>query len=478
MARNKQIDLLLEQVHIEEMTTEGKGLARHNGMVVFVSGAVMGDVADVQVYQRKKNFMEGRIANLLVPSPYRQEPYCTHFGYCGGCRLQHLTYEAQLQWKQKHVIDNLERIGKVFIPEYRPILPSAQTTRYRNKLQFSFSNKRWFPPELLDRAAELEQNAVGFHVPNQFDKVIDIQTCYHQAEPSNALRNQLKAFALRNGYTFFDIWLQHGFLRNLTVRNTTLGQWMVIVQFYDNLPEQIQATMQFIAEQFPEITSLFYVVNQKGNDTFDDLELTLYKGMPYIEEQMEHMRFRIGPKSFFQTNSRQAVELYKATRELAGLTGEEIVYDLYTGTGTIACFVANRAKKVVGIEYVEAAVQDAWLNAAINQVNNAVFIAGDMAQIFNAKLIAQHGKPDVIITDPPRAGMHELVVQAIKNSQAKKVVYVSCNPATQARDIALMADMYVPLVAQPVDMFPQTTHVENIVLLERRDIVEQRLQIE
>lgn len=477
MARDKSIDLLLEHVHIEEMTTEGKGLARHNGMVVFVQGAVPGDVADVQVYQRKKNFMEARLVKLISPSPQRSTPYCSHFGYCGGCKLQHLTYEAQLQWKQKHVLDCLERIGKVFIPEYRPILPSELTVRYRNKLQFAFSNKRWFPPELLDQAPYMEQNAVGFHVPNQFDKVIDIETCYHQAEPSNALRNELKAFALQNGYTFFDIWLQRGFLRNLTVRNTTLGQWMVIVQFYDDLPEQIQATMRFIAERFPQITSLFYVVNQKGNDTFDDLELTLYKGIPYIEEQMEHMRFRIGPKSFFQTNSRQAVELYKATRELAGLTGEEIVYDLYTGTGTIACFVANRAKKVIGIEYVEAAVQDAWLNASLNGVNNAAFFAGDMAQIFNDEFMAQHGLPDVIITDPPRAGMHELVVEAIKRSNAKRVVYVSCNPATQARDLALMADQYVPLVAQPVDMFPQTTHVENIVLLERRDLVEQRLQV-
>jgi len=477
MGRNTKFELLLEQVQIEEMTTEGKGLARHNGMVVFVEGAVVGDVADVQVYLQKKNVMEARLARLVVPSPNRRTPYCSHFGYCGGCRLQHLTYEAQLQWKQKHVHDCIERIGKVFIPEYRPILPSEKITHYRNKLQFSFSNKRWFPREMLDQAPNMEQNAVGFHVPDHFDKVIDIENCYHQAEPSNALRNELRAFALKNGYTFFDIWLQKGFLRNLTVRNTTLGQWMVILQFYDNLPEQIEATMQFVSGRFPEITSLYYVINQKGNDTFDDLELTLYKGMPYIEEQMEHMRFRIGPKSFFQTNSRQAVELYKATRALAGLTGEEIVYDLYTGTGTIACFVANQAKKVVGIEYVEAAVQDARLNASLNQVHNVSFFAGDMALVFNDAFIEQQGKPDVIITDPPRAGMHELVVQAINQSDAKRVVYVSCNPATQARDLALMAEKYVPLIAQPVDMFPQTTHVENIVLLERRDLVEQRLQI-
>ncbi|MCS6969015.1 MAG: 23S rRNA (uracil(1939)-C(5))-methyltransferase RlmD [Cytophagales bacterium] len=477
MAKTKQIDLLLEQVPIEEMTTEGKGLARHEGMVIFVEGAVIGDIADIQVYQRKKNFLEARLVNLVSPSPYRRTPHCSHFGYCGGCKLQHMTYEAQLRWKEKHVRDCLERIADVFIPEYRPILPSEKIIRYRNKLQFSFSNKRWFPPHMLDQAPYMEQNAVGFHVPNTFDKVIDIEYCYHQEEPSNAIRNQLKAFALQKGYTFFDIWMQQGFLRNLTIRNTTLGQWMVIVQFYDNLSEQIEETMQFIANSFPEITSLFYVVNQKGNDTFDDLELTLYKGQPYIEEQMEHMRFRIGPKSFFQTNTRQAIELYKATRQLAGLTGEEIVYDLYTGTGTIACFVANRAKKVIGIEYVESAVQDAWLNARVNQVHNAEFYAGDMALIFKEEFMQRHGYPDVIITDPPRSGMHELVVESIKHSQAKRVVYVSCNPATQARDIALMADHYVPLVCQPVDMFPQTTHVENIVLLERRDIVEQRLQL-
>jgi 23S rRNA (uracil1939-C5)-methyltransferase len=466
----KRVDLKIENIAISEMTLEGKGIARHEGMVIFVENCVPGDVVDIQVFHRKKNYLEARPVAFQTRSPLRHEPHCQHFGICGGCKLQHVDYRAQLDLKHRHVVDALQRLGKVEIGEVLPILAAPATEFYRNKLQFSFATKRWYTEEEIKSSAKIgDSTGVGFHLPGRFDKVLDIDHCYHQPDPSNDLRNALKQFARDHSLTFFDPWFQKGFLRNMTIRNTTLGEWMFILQVFDNSPEQIELVMSFLKGRFPQLTSLYYVVNPKGNDTFDDLEMQLYYGQPYIREQMENLVFRIGPKSFFQTNAHQAVELYRVTREFAGLTGRETVYDLYTGTGTIACFVAHQAKEVIGVEYVASAIEDAKINAANNGIGNTHFYAGDMAEVLLDKsFMARHPSPDVIITDPPRTGMHPLVVDSLLATDCPRIVYVSCNPATQARDLALLDAKYAVKKIRPVDMFPHTAHVENVALLELR----------
>ncbi len=464
----KRVDLEIKNITISEMTLEGKGIARHEGMVVFVEKCVPGDVVDIQVFHRKKNYMEARPLVFHFRSPLRQTAHCKHFGVCGGCKLQHVQYQAQLNFKHQHVIDALQRLGKIEIGEVLPILAAPTTQYYRNKLQFSFATKRWFTEEEIQTTEKIiDSTGVGFHIPGRFDKVLDIDHCYHQPDPSNDFRQALKGFAREHRLEFFDTWFQKGFLRNMTIRNTTLGEWMLILQFFENIPEKVQLVMEFLKQRFPELTSLYYVINAKGNDTFDDLEMQLYHGKPFITERMEDLYFRIGPKSFFQTNAHQAVELYRITRNFAGLTGQEIVYDLYTGTGTIACFLAHQAKEVIGVEYIAAAIEDAKLNAQANGITNTHFYAGDMSEVLLDKsLLARHPAPDVIITDPPRTGMHPLVVDSLLMTDCPRIVYVSCNPATQARDLALLSDKYEVKKVQPVDMFPHTAHIENVALLE------------
>lgn len=409
--------------------------------------------------------MEGETIKFHEYSKDRIEPFCSHFGTCGGCKWQHIKYDLQKDYKQQQVVDQFERIAKVPIPEVKPTIGSAKTQFYRNKMDYTFSNKRWLTLEEIRSGAEFERNALGFHIPKMFDKIIDIDKCYLQGGISNEVRNELRSFARQHELSFYDIRNQTGLLRNLIIRTTSTNQTMVIVQFGESDPESIALVMSFLKEKFPQITSLLYVINTKGNETFHDLELVTFSGLPYIEEQMEGLKFRIGPKSFYQTNSEQAYELYKVTREFAGLKGDEVVYDLYTGTGTIANFVAKQARQVIGIEYVEAAIEDAKLNSEINGLDNTLFYAGDMKDLLNDEFIANHAAPDVIITDPPRAGMHEDVVKMLLRLEAPKIVYVSCNPATQARDVAILSEKYSVADVQPVDMFPQTYHVENIVLL-------------
>ncbi|NVK50346.1 MAG: 23S rRNA (uracil(1939)-C(5))-methyltransferase RlmD, partial [Cyclobacteriaceae bacterium] len=410
-------------------------------------------------------FMEGEAVHFHEFSKDRIEPFCAHFGVCGGCKWQHINYELQKTYKRQQVVDQFQRIAKVPIPEVSPILGSAETKYYRNKLDFTFSNSRWLTREEINSGKEFERNALGFHIPKMFDKIVDIEHCYLQGGISNDVRNSLREFALSHQLAFYDIRNQVGLLRNLIIRTTSTGQTMVIVQFGENDPESITLVMEFLKNKFPEIISLLYVINTKGNETFHDLELVTFSGLPYIEEEMEGLKFRIGPKSFYQTNSNQAYELYKVAREFADLKGDEVVFDLYTGTGTIANFVAKQAKQVIGVEYVEAAIEDAKLNSQINGIENTLFYAGDMKDILTEDFVASHAKPDVIITDPPRAGMHEDVVQMLLRLESPTIVYVSCNPATQARDVALLADKYQVERIQPVDMFPQTYHVENVVRL-------------
>jgi 23S rRNA (uracil1939-C5)-methyltransferase len=409
--------------------------------------------------------MEGEVVKFHAYSEDRIEPFCAHFGTCGGCKWQHITYELQQQYKRQQVVDQFERIAKIPIPEVAPLLASANTQYYRNKLDFTFSNSRWLTREEINSDQEFERNALGFHIPKMFDKIIDIEHCYLQGGISNAVRNGLRAFARANGISFYAIRNQVGVLRNLIIRTTSTGQTMVIVQFGENDPESISKVMTYLKAAFPEITSLLYVINTKGNETFHDLDLVTYAGLPYIEEQMEGLRFRIGPKSFYQTNSEQAYELYKVVRDQAQLKGNEVVYDLYTGTGTIANFVAKQAKQVIGVEYVAAAIEDAKLNSQLNGIDNTLFYAGDMKDILNDEFMANHAKPDLIITDPPRAGMDEKVIDMLLRIAAPVIVYVSCNPATQARDLALLGERYQVELVQPVDMFPQTYHVENVVRL-------------
>lgn len=459
--KNKVITNLL----IERIASEGKCVGHHEGKVVFVSNVAPGDVVDVRITKGKSSFMEGEAIRFHEYSKDRIEPFCSHFGTCGGCKWQHINYDLQKTYKRQQVLDQFQRIAKVPIPEVAPILGSEKTHYYRNKLDFTFSNSRWLTREEINSGQEFERNALGFHIPKMFDKIIDIEHCYLQGGISNEVRNALREFARENKLSFYDIRNQVGLLRNLIIRTTSTNQTMVIVQFGENDPESIQLVVEFLKVQFPVITSLLYVINTKGNETFHDLELMTFAGLPYIEEEMEGLKFRIGPKSFYQTNSEQAYELYKVARDFAQLKGDEVVYDLYTGTGTIANFVAKQAKQVIGVEYVEAAIEDAKLNSKLNGIENTLFYAGDMKDILNEEFITTHAKPDVIITDPPRAGMDEKVVQMLLRLEAPTIVYVSCNPATQARDLALLGEKYQVEKVQPVDMFPQTYHVENVVRL-------------
>ena len=459
---------ILESVSIEELGAEGKCVSRYNNIVVFSEKTVPGDIVDLKVtHFKKKKFGEAQIDKIITPSPNRVEPKCQHFGLCGGCKLQHIDYTTQLHFKQKQVKDNLERLGKIAIPEIMSIIGSSKIYEYRNKLDFTFTNKRW----LTDQEMSLEHDTLyglGFHLPGKFDRVLDIEKCHLQPEPSNSIRLELKSYALQHGLTFYNVRAHEGFLRNLIIRTTNKNKVMVLVQFGSNDKKSIEGLLSHLIKTFPQITSLVYFINTKKNDTYSDLDVHTFHGPAYIEEEMEGLTFRVGPKSFYKTNSDQAYILYKVTRELAGLTGNEVVYDLYTGTGTIANFIAKQAKQVIGIEYVADGIEDAKVNSKINNIDNTLFYAGDMKDVLNKEFIEQHQRPDVIITDPPRAGMHEDVINTLLFIGAPKIVYVSCNPATQARDLALLDTDYEVTAIQPVDMFPHTAHVENVVLLTKR----------
>lgn len=467
MARKKKSLPILENVMITGVASEGKAIAKVNEVVTFVPFAVPGDVVNLQVTKKKRSFMEARVIDFVEKSAVRSEPFCEHYGICGGCKWQILPYSEQLKHKQIEVENNLRRIGKVELSEITPILGSAKTTFYRNKLEFTFSNRRWRTYEEMLEEKEFDtMNAVGFHIPGMFDKVLDINKCWLQDDIQNQIRNEIRLYALKNNLSFFDLRIQEGFLRTMMVRTTSTGELMIILVFFHEDKTEREKLLQHIADKFPQITSLLYVINSKANDTITDQEVITFKGNDAIFEEMEGLRFKIGPKSFYQTNSEQAYELYKITRNFAELTGDELVYDLYTGTGTIANFVSKNARKVIGIEYVPEAIEDAKVNSALNGIENTLFFAGDMKNVLTEEFIATHGKPDVIITDPPRAGMHDDVIKAILLAEPKRIVYVSCNSATQARDLALLEEKYRVTAFQPVDMFPHTHHVENVVLLQ------------
>ncbi|TDO19731.1 23S rRNA (uracil(1939)-C(5))-methyltransferase RlmD [Pedobacter duraquae] len=467
MSRNRKAGTvtILPNLSIIDIAEEGKGVAKSDELVVFVEKAVPGDVVDVRIVKKKKNFAEAVIETLHTGSDLRTDPFCQHFGTCGGCKWQHMQYDAQLTFKQKSVEAALQRLAKIDTSAMEPILGSAENKYYRNKLEYTFSNKRWLNQQDMGDSENLEMNALGFHVPLRFDKILDIQHCYLQAEPSNTLRNQVRNYALRKGLTFYDLRNHEGNLRNLIIRTSSTGEVMVVVVFAYIEQEQVDEMMAYLQTEFPEVTSLQYIINQKKNDTIFDQEIITWSGRDYIFEEMNGLKFKIGAKSFYQTNSLQAHELYKITKEFAGLTGDELVYDLYTGAGTIANFVAGSVKQVVGIEYVPTAIEDAKFNAELNGIENTLFYAGDMKDILTGTFIAEHGKPDVVITDPPRAGMHADVVARLLEMEAEKIVYVSCNAATQARDLALLKEKYDVVRIKPVDMFPHTQHVENVVLL-------------
>jgi len=472
MGRKAKSDgpLIIENIEIVDAGAEGNAIARYNDMVIFVPFVVPGDVCDIRIVSKKRRFYEGRAIKFHSYSDKRITPVCSHFGTCGGCRWQGMLYSEQLRYKHKQVSDNFSRIGHLEYPEIKPILASPITEFYRNKLEYTFSPFRWLTQDEMNIEPEKrDMNALGFHIPGMFDRILDVEKCFLQPEPTNEIRLGMKQFAREQQLSFYDIRNFVGDLRNLIIRNSNSGDLMVIMVFGTDDAEKIKKVMEFLAISFPAITSLYYVVNQKHNDTIGDLKPVLYKGESYITEQMEDLKFRIGPLSFFQTNATQALELYRVARDFAGLTGKEVVYDLYTGTGTIANFVASKASKVVGIEYVEAAIKDAAVNSEINGISNTVFYAGDMVKVLTAEFIAENGKPDVVISDPPRAGMHEKVVKAILEATPKRIVYVSCNPATQARDLSLLAEKYEILAVQPVDMFPHTHHVENVCLLKLKE---------
>ncbi len=476
MSRRKQPLPLFENATITDAAAEGKCITRVDEKVVFVPFSAPGDIVDIQVYKKRKSYLEGRITKFHTYSEQRTDPRCSHFGLCGGCKWQHVNYENQLANKQKQVQDNFQRIAKVPVKEFLPIIGADNEYYYRNKLEYTFSDRRW----LTDMDASKEDggpqntNGLGFHIPGRFDKILDIEHCYLQKDPSNNIRLAIKEYAIENGLEFFNVRNHEGFLRNLIIRTSSTGDLMVIVVFrYDDL--DIADLLQFVADKFPEITSLMYVVNEKLNDTIWDLEVKLFKGKSHLLEEMKspvsnnaNLKFKVGPVSFYQTNPEQALKLYSTAFEFADFKGDELVYDLYTGTGTIAAFIANSVKKVVGIESVEQAIIDARENAALNNINNIDFFAGDMLKILTPEFVAANGKPEIIITDPPRAGMHEKVVKQILSTEPQKIVYVSCNPATQARDIALLSEKYDVIKSQPVDMFPQTHHVENVALLVKR----------
>lgn len=459
----------LENVQIEKVAAEGKSIARVDEKALFVPFTVPGDIVDVQVTKSRSAFMEGRVTEFHKYSDLRVEPKCEHFATCGGCKWQMLPYEKQLEAKQQQVLDNFQRLGDFEFPELQPILGSEKIYFYRNKMEFTFSNRKWLTEYSKDiDFDERNMNGLGFHMPGMFDRILDIENCYLQEEPSNSIRLSVRKFAIDHQITFYDQKQQVGYLRNLLIRTASTGDLMVILVVGEDEPETLNKILEHIASEFPQITSLMYVINQKKNTIITDLPIELYKGNPFLMEEMEGVKFKVGPVSFYQTNSSQAYEMYKLARECAGLTGEELVYDLYTGTGTIANFVAGQAKKVVGVEYVPEAIADAKVNSELNGFKNTVFYAGDMAKVLDEEFVDANGKPDVIITDPPRAGMHEKVVNQIIKAAPKRIVYISCNPATQARDITWLKDHYNVVKVQPVDMFPQTHHVENIALLEKK----------
>ncbi|HET6243556.1 MAG: 23S rRNA (uracil(1939)-C(5))-methyltransferase RlmD [Bacteroidetes bacterium] len=466
--RDKKVQIL-ENITITDAGSEGKTVAKVDDLVIFVENAVPGDIVDLQITRKKSSYREARAIKFHHLSEKRIKPVCSHFGVCGGCKWQNMNYADQLFYKQKQVYDNLERLGRVELPAIMPIIASEESLFYRNKLEFTFSNKRWITVEEMKTGADLKKDALGFHIPKMFDKIIDIDKCYLQASPSNEIRDEVKKYAIENNYPFFDIRKKEGLLRNLIIRTASTGEIMVLVSFFYDDIEKRQSLMDHLAEKFPTVTSLLYVINPKGNDTIHDLDIITHKGEGFIFEKMEDLKFKISAKSFYQTNSQQAYNLYKVAREFAAIESDQIVYDLYTGTGTIANFVASKAKKVVGIEYVPEAIEDAKENSEINNIKNTSFFAGDMKDILNDEFLAKNGTPDVVITDPPRAGMHINVIEKLLEINPKRIVYVSCNPATQARDIAYLDAKYRVEKIQPVDMFPHTHHVENVVLLTSRN---------
>ena len=472
MARKRKEFPILENVTITDVAAEGKALARVNDMVVFVPFVVPGDVVDLKIRKKKHSYCEAEVVRFVKYSETRAEPVCQHFGVCGGCKWQNLPYEEQLRAKQQQVFDQLSRISHVQLPEFNPIMGSQLTLHYRNKLEFGCSNKRWLTREQVASGETFDtMNAIGFHITGAFDKILPIEKCWLMDDLQNRIRNEIREYALANGITFFDLRQQVGLLRDVMIRNSDTGEWMVLVQFHfesEGDQQTAEALLSHLGEQFPQITSLLWVDNQKCNDTFGDLPVQVFKGNDHIFEVMEDLKFKVGPKSFYQTNTLQAYHLYDVARQFANLNGNEIVYDLYTGTGTIANFVARKAKKVVGVEYVPEAIEDAKVNSELNGIDNTTFYAGDMKDILNDEFIAENGQPDVIITDPPRAGMHADVLETIVRANPKRIVYVSCNPATQARDLIALDNNYEVKAVQPVDMFPHTPHVENVVLLERR----------
>jgi 23S rRNA (uracil1939-C5)-methyltransferase len=468
----RKYPIFLEKIQILDTAAEGKAIARYNNKVVFVPYAAPGDVMDINIVRRRKRFLEADIVKIHEFSPLRTTPFCSHFGICGGCKWQHLKYEAQLQQKQQQIKDHFERIAKVEVGEYLPILPASPQQYYRNKLEFTFSNSGWRTKEAMQSLSEEEKqedyNVLGFHVPGFYDKIVDVEHCYLQADPSNEIRLFVKDLAQKQGLSFYSIRQHQGFVRSLIIRTTAEGEIMLIPVFKSDIPEKIQPFLDAIIAAFPTISSLYYYINPKTNDDYSDLEANHYHGKTHITEKMEDLSFHIGPKSFYQTNSKQAYALYKIVREFADLKGEEVVYDLYTGTGTIANFIANKAKKVLGIEYIEEAVSDAAQNAMLNAIENTHFLSGDMAKVLNDEVVEQFGAPDVIISDPPRAGMHPKVVEQILKIKPKRIVYISCNSSTQARDVAMLQENYKLVKSQAVDMFPHTHHVENVVLLEKK----------
>lgn len=473
MSRKRKPLPVIEGLEISALAAEGNALGRHGDMVVFVPFGAPGDIVDVKLEKKKKSYANGRITGFKHKSECRVEPKCEHFTVCGGCRWQHLPYEVQLESKRQQVVDALERIAKVELPEIAPALGSSHIWEYRNKMEYTFSNRCWLTFEQLESGEEFpDRNAAGFHIPGAFDKVLDIHKCHLQDELGNRIRLFIKNYGKEHNLSFYDLKAQTGFLRTLMIRIASTAEVMAVMVFGEDRSADIEALMEAVVTEFPEITSLMYAVNTKVNDTLGDIDILAYKGKPYIEEEMEGLKFRVGPKSFYQTNSLQAYELYKVARNFAHLSGNELVYDLYTGTGTIANFISRQARKVIGIEYVEDAVADARINAEVNGIDNVEFFAGDMKDVLNDDFIAEHGRPDVMIVDPPRAGMHTDVVETILRAEPRSIVYVSCNPATQARDLALLDCKYGVEAVQPVDMFPHTQHVENVVRLVRRDKVQ------
>ncbi len=461
---------IINDILITDIADEGKAIGKDNGRIVFVTRAVPGDVVNVQVTKKRKTYCEAKVTEFKSYSPSRTQPFCEHFGICGGCRWQHLSYEAQLQFKHKQAYDALTRIGNAKDFEMLPIIGSEKITHYRNRLDYAFSNKKWLSREDFENKTGWNEAALGFHLPRMFDKVLDINKCWLQDDLTNQIRNAVKKYAWDAGLTFYDYRKHSGYLRGLTLRNNAAGEWMAVMMLaYEDEKKRIPL-LDFIASSFPKIVSLVYVINPKKNDTIYDLEIHPYKGNPHFTERLDGLQFRISPKSFFQTNTAQALALYRIARSFAGFSGNEVVYDLFTGTGTIACFIAGSVHKVTGIDNIPEAIEDARLNAGLNQITNTQFFAGDIKSVFTAEFISEHGTPDVIITDPPRAGMHEDVCRSMLNSGAKRIIYVSCNPATQARDIAILSEKYRLIKAQPVDMFPHTGHVENVAMMEKKQV--------